>query len=152
AANNSGSVQVPAGTLKLQGGGSVGGTYTIAAGATLSGVYSSAVAITPTSLTFPGDFVFSQLGATFSGTASDGSGTGLASVGVSLFDGSNYFDGTAFESSTPVFNAATLDGTSWSYTIPAIDFSPGVTYTAASQALATSGSQDGSTITALVLT
>ncbi len=142
---NTGSVQVQQGTLTLGDGGSVGGTYTIDAGANLT---DDADAITPSSVTFPRDFITGGWAAIFSGTAS---GAGLASVGVSLFDGTNYFDGTAFESSTPVFLPATLNGTNWTFIIQVSDFSTDVSYTVGSQALDNADDVEPSSITALVL-
>lgn len=139
---NTGSVQVQQGTLTLGDGGSVGGTYTIDAGANLT---DDADAITPSSVTFPRDFITGGWAAIFSGTAS---GAGLASVGVSLFDGTNYFDGTAFESSTPVFLPATLNGTNWTFIIQVSDFSTDVSYTVGSQALDNADDVEPSSITA----
>ena len=69
------------------------------------------------------------------GTASVGVGT-LASVGVYIFDGTNYWNGAdgAFDSSGPISNAATLAQSNWSYAFPAADLTNGKTYTVQSQA------------------
>jgi hypothetical protein len=52
---------------------------------------------------------------TFTGIAVKNSGgPGVALVCVSLFDGTNYWNGKAFASRTPVFHRATLTGEKWS--------------------------------------
>ena len=146
--NNENSVQVQHGTLSLQAGGIVGGTYSIAPAGTLT-IGSSAM--TTTTAAFPNDFTSGNWTATISGTATDGSGTGIASVGVSLFDGTDYFDGTAFTSTTPVFNPATLNGSGWTYAIPASTFTSDVIYTFGSKALDHNGGLEPSTTTLLSL-
>ena len=128
--NNTGSVVVQQGTLKLKGNGLVGGIYIIdAAGDLMDGSDS----ITTSSSAFPGVFTSGYWSSTFNVTASDGSGTGLASVGVSLFNGSRYFDGTAFASATPVYLPAVLNGTNGSMTTPISIFTSDATYTFASR-------------------
>jgi hypothetical protein len=148
ALNNDNSVQVQQGTLSLQAGGILGGTYSITPTGTLA---VGADAITTTNPAFPSVFTSGNWAGTFSGTATDGSGSGLASVGVSLFDGTNYFDGTGFTSTTPVFNPATLTGSDWTYTIPIGDFTSDVTYTVQSKALDNNGGTEPSTTTLLTL-
>ena len=73
--DNTGSVVVQHGTLSLQGGSMVGGTYLVQAGATLT--FGSDV-VTPTSLALPSDFTDGALDwvGTFGGTAQDNSGSG----------------------------------------------------------------------------
>ena len=149
--NNAGTVNVDAGTLSLAGGGSVGGSYLIAAGANLS---IGSDDLTPPSAAFPSSFTNSSSpwSATFSGTAEDNTeGTTLASVGVSLFNGSYYWNGTAFASSTQIFNAATLSGNDWSFTIPVSDFASNTGYTVQSQALDNTSGVQTSAITSLLL-
>ncbi len=53
-------------------------------------------------MALPSDFTAGPLNwaGTFTGSAQDNSGSGLASVGVSLFDGQDYYNGTAFASPT----------------------------------------------------
>jgi hypothetical protein len=146
---NTGNIEVRTGTLDLlRSGDNVGGTYRILAGATLEDGSDS---ITTSSVAFPAAFTAGDYGATFSGTAADASGTGLASVGVSLYDGSHYWDGTAFGSMTPVFNPAVLTGTGWSYTIPIAAFSSDATYSVQTVAKDNAGNAETSTITTLVL-
>jgi uncharacterized repeat protein (TIGR03803 family) len=69
------------------------------------------------------------------GTAGAGAGT-LASVGVIIFDGANYWNGAdaAFDSATPISNAATLTQSNWSYAFPTGNLTNGKTYTVQSQA------------------
>ena len=150
ALDNTGSVQVQQGTLSLQGGGVVGGTYLVLAGATLTFGNDN---VTTTSVALPGDFTTSPLNwaGTFTGSAQDNSGSGLASVGVSLFDGHDYYDGTAFESPTAVFNAAALAGNSWTYTIPTAIFTSDLAYAAGSEATDNDGGNEPSTITSFLL-
>ncbi len=139
--NSDGVFAVPAGII--------GGTYTIAPTGTL---ILGADNVTPTSLSVPRVFAADGWVGTFSGTANDVSGTGLASVGVSFSNGSKYFDGTAFESTTPVYLPANLSGTNWTLTIPMIDFPSDVACTVSTQALDKAGGVESSTITSLVLT
>jgi hypothetical protein len=150
ALDNTGSVRVEQGTLSLQSGGVVGGSYLVLAGATLTFGNDN---VTTTSIAVPGDFTNGPLSwsATYSGTATDNSGSGLASVGASLFDGTNYYNGSAFQSPTPVFNAATLSGSSWTYTIEASNFQGDVPYAASSAATDKHGGSEPSTITSVLL-
>ena len=71
------------------------------------------------------------------GTDTVGVGT-LASVGVFIFDGTNYWNGAdgAFDSPStmPIPNAATLAQSNWSYAFPAKNLLNGKTYTIQSQA------------------
>ena len=125
ALNNGGTVQVQQGTLNLTADGIVGGTYSIGS----SGVLMvDSDAITTTTPAFPDVFTSGNWAAAFSGTATDTSGTGIASVGLSLFDGTHYFNGTAFVSTTPVFNPASLNGSAWTYAIPVAEFTRLVVY------------------------
>jgi hypothetical protein len=148
ALNSTGSVQVQIGVLSLQTGGTPGGTYTILAAGTLE---VSSDAISPSSPTFPNMFTSGNWAATYSGTATDHSGTGLASVGVSLFDGTSYWDGTAFESPTPIFNPASLSGSTWSYTIAVPFLTTDAPYTVESRARDNASGIEPSVITSLVL-
>ncbi len=150
ALDNTGSVQVQQGTLSLQGGGVEGGSYLVLAGATLTFGNDN---VTTTSVALPSDFTTGPLNwaGTFTGSAQDNSGSGLASVGVSLFDGHDYYDGTAFESPTAVFNAAALSGSSWTYTIPTGIFTSDLAYAAGSEATDKDGGNEPSTITSFLL-
>ncbi len=150
ALDNIGLVSVQQGTLSIQGGGALGSTYLVLAGATLTFGNDN---VTPTSFALPGDFTTGALdwSATFTGTAQDNSGSGLASAGVSLFDGTNYYDGTAFDSPTAVFNAAALSGNSWSYAIDADNFQSDLPYAAASEATDNQGGSEPSTIASVLL-
>jgi fibronectin-binding autotransporter adhesin len=150
ALDNTGGVQVQSGTLSLQGGGVAGGSYLVQAGATLTFGNDN---VTTKSVALPVDFTNSPLnwGGTFTGSAEDDSGSGLASVGVSLFDGTNYYDGTAFESPTAVFKPATLSGNTWTYTMPADNFTSDLAYATGSKATANDGDDESSTITSLLL-
>src|SRR5207245_444584 len=71
-------------------------------------------------ITFPAAAAYST--ATWSGaitgSATDNTGvSGVASVGVSIFNGNSYWNGTAFASATPVLNSTTLNANgTWSYT------------------------------------
>ena len=114
ALDNTGNVKVQQATLSLQGGGVVGGTYLVMAGATLTFGSDN---VTTASVALPAEFTAGPLNwaGTFAGSAQDHSGSGLASVGVSLFDGHDYYDGTAFDSPTAIDNAAALAGNSWTY-------------------------------------
>jgi hypothetical protein len=144
--DNTGSVLVRTGTLSLQGGCAPGGTYTVAPAGTLT---VGQDATTPASVKLPSALTCGQC--TFSGSATDASGTGLASVGVSLFDGSHYWDGRVFESATPVFNPARLTGSTFSYTLASANFRSDVAYTVKSQATDKAGNPEASTVTSLVL-
>ncbi len=128
----------------------MGGTYLVLAGGTLRFGNDN---VTTTSIAVPSDFTTGPLNwsAAFAGTAQDNSGSGLASVGVSLFDGTHYYDGTAFESPTVVFNAAALSGNSWTYTILTSNFQSDLAYTTQSDATAKNGDNKPSTITSLLL-
>ncbi len=150
ALDNNGSVSVQQGTLSLQGGGIVGGSYLVLAGATLTFGNDN---VTTTSVAVPAAFTTGPFnwGATFTGTAHDNSGSGLATVGVSLFDGQHYYNGTAFASPTAVFNAAALSGNSWTYTIVTGNFQSDLAYTIGSQAKAKNGANEPSTITSFLL-
>jgi hypothetical protein len=58
------------------------------------------------------------------GTASDGTGSGVSSVTISLRNGTtsgNYWNGTGFSSSTEIFLSATGTST-WSFSFPATNF------------------------------
>jgi hypothetical protein len=150
ALDNTGSVLVEQGTLSLQGGGVVGGTYLVQAGATLTFGSDN---VTTTSVAVPSDFTSGPINwnAAFSGTAQDHSGSGLASVGVSLFDGSKYYNGTGFTSPTPVYNAAKLSGSSWIYAIGTSKFQSDQAYAVATQATDNHGGTEPSTITSVLL-
>jgi hypothetical protein len=148
--DNTGSVVVQQGTLSLQGGSVVGGTYLVQAGATLKFGSDN---VTPTSVAVPSDFTDGTLDwvGTFSGSAQDNSGSGLASVGVSLFDGKDYYNGTAFQSPTAAFNAAALSGTSWTYSIPTTIFTSDLAYAAGTEAMDNKGGNEPSSITTIRL-
>jgi len=150
ALDNTGSVQVQQGTLSLQGGGVEGGSYLVLAGATLTFGNDN---VTTTSVALPSDFTAGPLNwaGTFTGSAQDKSGSGLASVGVSLFDGHDYYDGTAFTSPTAVFNAAALSGNSWTYTIPTAIFTGDLAYVAGSEATDNDRGTEPSTISSILL-
>ncbi|MGO9922926.1 MAG: beta strand repeat-containing protein, partial [Isosphaeraceae bacterium] len=157
ALDNTGSVKVEQGTLSLQGGGTVGGTYLVLASATLTfgndNVTIGSESAATTSVALPSDFTtgpFNWL-ATFAGTAQDNGGSGLASVGVSLFNGADYYNGTAFASPTQVYNAAVLSGNSWPYTIPTSNFTSDLAYTAETAATAKNGDTEPSTIASFLL-
>jgi hypothetical protein len=146
---DNGSLTLTAGSLVLPAlTNFTGSTITIDAPATLTVGGDS---IGATTAAFATLFTTGGWVAAFDGTAQDQSGTGLASVGVSLFDGSLYFNGTAFASATPVYNSATLTGNSFSYSIPVADFSTDVSYAAGSQALDNGSNVEPSSITSLVL-
>src|SRR5205814_240263 len=94
-------------------------------------------------ITFPSASAYSTaswVGA-ITGTARDNSnGVGVAFVKVSIFDGSNYWDGNGFNSPTPVCNATTLTGTGdWSYGFSVEGLPQGRTYTVNSQATDNAG-------------
>ena len=148
--NNTGSVRVQQGALSLQGGGVVGGTYLVLAGATLTFGTDN---VTTASVALPSDFTASPLtwAGTFAGSAQDNSGSGLASAGVSLFNGQDYYDGTAFESPTVVFNPAALSANSWTYTILAANFTNDLAYAAGSEATDNHGGNEPSTIASFLL-
>ncbi len=150
ALDNTGSVKVEQGTLSLRGGGIVGGTYLVLAGATLTFGNDN---VTTTSIAVPSDFTTGLLNwsAAFAGTAQDKSGSGLASVGVSLFNGTDYYNGTAFAIPTAVFNAAKLSGSSWIYSIETSNFQSDQAYTAASASTDNHGGSEPSTIASLLL-
>ncbi len=150
ALDNTGSVKVEQGTLSLRGGGIVGGTYLVLAGATLTFGNDN---VTTTSIAVPSDFTTGPLNwsAAFAGTAQDNSGSGLASVGVSLFNGTDYYNGTAFASPTAVFNAAKLSSSSWIYSIDTSNFQSDQAYTAASAATDNHGGSEPSTIASVLL-
>jgi len=64
------------------------------------------------------------------GTYSDGAGSGVQTVEVSIRRGSgNYWDGSAFGSASEVWNAATLAAGDWSYALDAADFPADGSYT-----------------------
>ncbi len=150
ALDNTGSVQVQQGTLSLKGGGVGGGSYLVLAGATLTFGNDN---LTTTSLALPSDFTAGPLNwaGTLAGSAQDTSGSGLASAGVSLFNGHDYYDGTAFESPTQISNPAALSGNSWTYTILTANFQNDLAYTIESDATANNGGNEPSTITSLLL-
>jgi hypothetical protein len=150
AIDNTGSVQVQQGTLSLQGGGIVGGSYLVLAGAALTFGNDN---VTTTSAAVPSDFTNGPLqwDTTFSGTTQDNSGSGIASVGVSLFDGTNYYNGTAFASSSPVFNAAATSGDSWTDKILTDIFQSDVAYSAGTSATDNKGGSEPSTIASVLL-
>ncbi len=145
----SGGTTVSQGTLSVLPT-TASGTYTIESAGTLA---LGSDDVSPTSQAFPSTFVASNWFGTFSGTARDTSGSGLASEGVSLFSKSHYFDGTAFESNAQVYNAATLDPASgnWTYSIPMRDFIVDASTSVASVALDSRGGTESSTITTLTL-
>src|SRR5262249_26050729 len=105
------------------------GTYQITAQATdLAGnVGPMSLALVPplvidtkppaSTITFPSAPSYSAAGwlGSIKGTASDTGAAGIATVGVSIFDGSKYWNGSAFASSTPFFNPATISQNGWSY-------------------------------------
>jgi hypothetical protein len=121
------------------------GTYSYAG--TLSSSGFSRIAIvaykletTPpsSSITFPVDSATYNSGTwtgSIDGTASDGSGSGVAEVRVSVkrLSDNLYWDGTSFASGSEVFNLAT-GTTSWSYAFPDGNLTTGVSYTVRSQA------------------
>ena len=99
------------------------GSYAVTAGVTgINGSVTFTLTNTgpaPTStITFPtagGNVTTSSWTGMITGAANDyPGGAGVASVGVSIFDGSHYWNGTAFASATPVFNAATFSAGAWS--------------------------------------
>jgi fibronectin-binding autotransporter adhesin len=150
ALDNTGSVHVQQGTLSLQGEGVVGGSYLVLAGATLTFGSDN---VTTTSVALPSEFTdgpFNWAG-TFAGSAHDSSGSGLASVGMSLFNGYDYYNGTAFTSPTVVDNAAVLSGNSWTYTIITNNFTNDLAYAAGSEAKDKDGGSESSTIGSLLL-
>ena len=64
------------------------------------------------------------------GTYSDGVGSGVQTVEVSIRRGSgNYWDGSAFSSATEDWNAAALSAGDWSYALDAADFPADGSYT-----------------------
>jgi hypothetical protein len=64
------------------------------------------------------------------GTYTDGSGSGVQTVEVSIRRGSgNYWDGSGFDSGTEVWNAAALSAGDWSYALDAVDFPADGSYT-----------------------
>ena len=66
----------------------------------------------------------------FCGTYSDGTGSGVAQVQVSIRQGAgNYWNGTSFGSGTEVWNNGTIAGGNWSLTFPAASFPADDTYT-----------------------
>ncbi len=66
----------------------------------------------------------------FCGTYSDGSGSGVAQVQISVRQGSgNYWNGSAFSSGTEVWNSASLAAGSWSYAFAAGGFPADGNYT-----------------------
>ena len=68
-------------------------------------------------------------GAGFCGTATDNSGTGIHKVELTIRQGAgNYWTGSAFSSTSPVFVLAT-GGSSWSYAMPASSFPADGSYT-----------------------
>jgi hypothetical protein len=147
---NTGSVKVQKGTLSLQNDAVVGGSYLVLAGATLAFGNDN---VTTASVTLPSGFTVGTLdwAGTFAGTAQDNSGSGLASVGVSLTDGTHYYNGTSFTSSTPVLNTAALTGNSWTYTILAGNFKSDTAYTTGAAATDNNGGSEPSTITSFLL-
>ena len=138
---DNGSLSVPATTN--------GGTYTISStGILILGSEN----ITTTSLTIPGAFSAGNWAGTFQGTASDSSGSGIASVGISFFDGSHYFNGSAFASNTLVYLPATLSGTDWTFNMPIVNFPIDVACIVGTKVLDHNGGTESSAITSLVLT
>ncbi len=64
------------------------------------------------------------------GTYTDGSGSGVAEVEISIRQGSgNYWNGTAFASATEVWNETTLAAGDWTYAFPAGSFPADSNYT-----------------------
>ncbi|MGH3060334.1 MAG: Ig-like domain-containing protein, partial [Gaiellaceae bacterium] len=64
------------------------------------------------------------------GTYADGTGSGVQTVEVSIRQGSgDYWDGSAFSSTTEVWNAATLAAGDWSYALDAADLPADGSYT-----------------------
>ncbi len=96
-------------------------------------------ATVPTStITVPSAAFYNTAGwpGAIAGTAQDNAGgSGVASVGVSILDAttSQYWNGTAFASATPVFNAATLGGGTWTYAFAAGNLTNGHVYTVQSR-------------------
>ncbi len=150
ALDNTGSVQVEQGTLSLQGGGIVGGSYLVLAGATLTFGSDN---VNTTTIAVPSDFTTGQLdwAATLSGAAQVQSGSGLASVGVSLSNGTDYYNGTGFLSPAPVYNAAILSGSSWTYSIATGNLQSDQAYAVGTQATDNRGGSDPSTIASVLL-
>ena len=150
ALDNTGLVQVQEGTLSVQGGGVVGGSYLVDAGASLTFGTDN---VTTTSVALPADFTAGPLSwtGTFTGSAQDNSGSGLASVGVSLFDGNDYYNGTAFGSATPTYNGAALAGDAWTYAINTSIFTADLPYGVGSEAKDKDGGSEPSTIKSLLL-
>ena len=151
ALDNTGSVKVVQGTLSLQGGGALGGTYLVMADATLTfpNATGGTDSVTTTSVALPSGF-FTTGPVNWAGTFT-GPSSALASVGVSLFNGTDYYKGTAFASPTQVYNPAVLSGNSWNYTIPTSIFPGAVADTVGTAAKATNGDNEPSTITSLLL-
>ena len=148
--DNTGSVQVEQGTLSVEGGSVVGGSYLVLAGATLTFGNDN---VTTTSIAVPSAFTAGPLNwsAAFAGTAQDNSGSGLASVGASLFNGQDYYNGTAFSSPTHVYNPAVLSGSSWTYSIETGNFQSDQAYTVASDATDNHGGSEPSTVASVLL-
>ena len=69
----------------------------------------------------------------------DTTGFGIASVGLSIFDGSHYWDGFAFESTTPVFNATMLSNNLWSYHLDTSGLTDGTVYSLQTQITSRTG-------------
>jgi len=119
------------------------GAYTLmASDGSLLSATSGTIHVTPvpsSTITFPTASAYGPVTwtGTITGTAMDTSGAGLASVSVSIFNGTDYWKGAdaAFDSATPVFNQSVLSGTSWSYALPAGKLVNGTTYTVKSQAI-----------------
>ncbi len=148
--DNTGEIEVSSGELRIQTAFAGDGSYLVLAGAVLAFGNDQ---VTTASLALPSELTAGPIDwtATFSGSAQDNSGSGLASVGLSLFNGTDYYNGTAFVSKKPVFNAAELSGLSWAYTITAGKFTAGLVTTDASAATAKNGASDPSTITSLLI-
>ncbi len=90
----------------------------------------------PTStITTTGAFNSSTWTGSITGAAS---GLGLASVQVSIFNGSNYWNGASFGATSQTFVTAT-GTTSWSYAFPLSDLTAGDSYTVQSKATDVSG-------------
>jgi uncharacterized repeat protein (TIGR03803 family) len=112
--------------------GAVDGTLTPAQTAPiLVGALPTSTILFPTAGSYsPGTWTGS-----IAGTARASVGT-LATVGVAIFDGTNYWNGAdaRFDSANPVFNDATLTQANWSYAFPTTNLTTGKSYSVQSQA------------------
>ncbi|MCY2991114.1 MAG: hypothetical protein NTY19_25030, partial [Planctomycetota bacterium] len=153
---------LPTGTVAMSGSGTSTRTVTIssitgvgtlgislAAGTASDAAGNAALAAGPSTtfavdngapdctFTFPTAAYYNAAGwvaGTITGTATD-AGSDLTSVQVSVYDGTNYWNTSAFDSGIAVFHAATLVSPNWSLSFPANLLLDGKTYTV--RALAT---------------